>query len=76
MKPAEIPMKQWRFEEAVRQGVSPGTIISRYYKQHLYPALRIRRVSTRIVLVVGYQEPPLPVRPTGAAGHKHRRIAA
>lgn len=73
---SEITMKQWRFEEAVRQGVSEGAIASRYYHLHLYPRLRIRRVNKRVVFVVGKQEPPLPVRPTGAAGHKHRRIAA
>lgn len=51
MKPArEIPMKQWRLEEARRANVC-DTAIAHRLRAGKYPALKIRRVNRRVVFV-------------------------
>lgn len=49
----EIPMKQWRSEEASRLGVSEACIQNRLVrnKEKYYPNLRLRRVNQRVVFV-------------------------
>lgn len=47
----EIPLKQWRVEEAVRQKTTPHAISQRIYDGH-YPHLKYRRVNKRVVFVV------------------------
>ncbi len=47
-----IPFKQWRFEEAIRLGLSVNTIGSRYYRDKKYPRLKVKRLNRRVVWVV------------------------
>lgn len=46
-------MKQWRAEQAQREGVTEGCIANRLSrdKQKYYPNLRLRRVNQRVVFV-------------------------
>ncbi len=48
-----IPLKQWRYEEAVRLGVSPWVVWYRLRRRPLkyYPAIKLRRVNQRVVFV-------------------------
>ena len=46
----EIPMKQWRFDQAKREGRSENNIAQRLGKG-LYPNLKVRRVNKRVVFV-------------------------
>lgn len=51
----EIPMKQWRFEMAMRLGISEHAVACRIYqlkgkKRMPYP--RVRRVNKRVVFVI------------------------
>jgi hypothetical protein len=48
--PTEIPMKQWRMEQAVREQSSP-TMVAKRLAIGLYPNLKIRRVNKRVVFV-------------------------
>lgn len=46
----EIPIKQWRAEEALRRGVT-DSMISKRLKDGKYPDLKVRRVNSRVVFV-------------------------
>jgi hypothetical protein len=47
---AEIPMKRWRMEQAVREQSSP-TMVAKRLAIGLYQNLKIRRVNKRVVFV-------------------------
>lgn len=51
-KPQEIPLKQWRCEEAKRLGISPRSVAVRMSRGK-YPELqtRLRRVNARTIFV-------------------------
>ncbi len=46
----EMSMKQWRYQEALRCGVSPDAIAYRV-SSGKYPGLKVRRVNDRVVMV-------------------------
>lgn len=48
--PVEIPMKQWRMEQAEREGCCENNIALRLARGK-YPDLKIRRVNKRVVFV-------------------------
>jgi len=48
--PTEVPMKQWRMEQAVREGCSESHVSMRL-AAGAYPNLKIRRVNARVVFV-------------------------
>jgi hypothetical protein len=48
--PTEIPMKQWRMEQAEREGCCENNICRKLSKG-AYPNLKIRRVNKRVVFV-------------------------
>lgn len=45
-----IPFKQWRAEEAERQGVTEDRIL-KWVAKGKYPALRIKRINRKMVFV-------------------------
>lgn len=49
-----ISLKEWRFEEAKRLGISSSAVNARLYhaKARFYPRLRFKRVNKRTVFVV------------------------
>jgi hypothetical protein len=49
-KPKLKPMKQWRHEEAIREGVTDCAIANRL-RRGKYPNLKIKRVNARVVYV-------------------------
>lgn len=52
-----IPLKQWRFEEAMREGVGAHSIMLRIIRGR-YPDLKLSRVNARVVFVVGNENAP------------------
>lgn len=58
LMPTEIPLKQWRIEEAIRCGVTEWAIRKRLYgpwKRDIQ--LNVRRVNKRVVFVVKTTNP-------------------
>lgn len=54
----EIPLKEWRYTEARRSGVSPWTIYD-WYRSGRYSHLKFRRVSSCVIMVSGHPQAPL-----------------
>ena len=61
MSAHEIPMKQWRREEAKRQFVSESSIAMRLNRGK-YPGMRLRRENSRVVFVALPGPRCLPLR--------------
>jgi hypothetical protein len=56
--PTEIPLKQWRYEEAKRLNVDETTIAHRL-REGGYPLIRLRKVNSRVIFV----QQPLTLKP-------------
>ena len=48
-KRKEIPMKQWVFEQAAREHLSPSAVAQRVHRGHYH--LSLHRINSRVVYV-------------------------